>query len=234
MNIRLHPLMLLAAIAAAFTIGWSASNTGATRTASALQPGDDFFSEHDKPREVKIQPADPDDDFFADDDDDFFDEGSDGGLRTEKHQALDLLEGRWSLSVRKFDPSFDEPIELEGVVEREWVLDGLWMREELVAENDDFRYEAISFLGYSVADGTYQQIAIQSVSTAAFMDQGHLNEETGVMLSIGSYRDEETGELIHTRTKFDMSNEDRHRFVIYEVGADGVERTVVQGVYERD
>jgi len=219
--------MLLAAVGLAFAIGVSISDTSPSTLARADQPADDFFSSDEQPDDQRAQPEG--DDFFGEQPDDAAMEQ----MIQEHHEALEVLEGDWQVRVRVFDPSLDDGIVMEGEVEREWVLDGMWLREHLVAENDQFRYESVSFIGYSPIDQVYQIVSFDSVSTGVFIDEGHLNEDTGEMLSIGSFRDDATGALVHTRTRFDISDSNRHRFVMYELGADGDERTAVEGVYER-
>ncbi len=144
------------------------------------------------------------------------------GTPGEQHEFLNAMAGTWEGRFEIFMEPGQEPFVSEGVVEREWVLDGRFLQEKITAASSDMgEYEAIGYIGYDKIDGVYRTAWMDSMSTVIYSDTGSLNPDTMLMTFRGNYRDPATGHLRTMVTIIDLSTDGVQKFTAHETRADG-------------
>jgi len=149
------------------------------------------------------------------------------------HQYLAALVGDFTADVKIWMTPDSEPMQFNGTVSREWVLDGHFIKETIKADSDMGPFEAISYIGYNNLDGQYESIWLENTSTAITSGSGNYNAETKTLRMMSKYRDPATGHLITTWNKADLSDPYRETSVGYQTGADGKRFKNFEGVFER-
>ncbi len=158
--------------------------------------------------------------------------GVDPGAPGEHHKVLEKFNGNWEGVFTIHVPGVGE-MESKGTVEREWILDGRFLVEEVRAEmGPGQEFVGYGVFGYNNAEGRYETFWIDNQNTAMVRDNGKYNADTGSMTFRGKTRNM-MGQMVTTRGELDLSNPNRHVYRGYETGADGVERLAFEGVMER-
>jgi Protein of unknown function (DUF1579) len=155
------------------------------------------------------------------------------GTPGEQHEFLKSMEGVWEgrfeITMEPGQPAMVS----EGVVEREWVLGGRFLRETITAQSAMGDYEAIGYIGYDNIDGVYRTAWMDNMSTAIYSDTGSLNPQTNLMTFRGSYRDPVSGQLRTNVTIINMSKDGVQTFVAHETRGDGKTFVSMKGMMTR-
>jgi hypothetical protein len=153
---------------------------------------------------------------------------------TRYHRNLDRLIGLWSVEFTMRDAPDATPTVVKGTIEREWTLDGHFVRETVVAESEATGpLEGVAYIGYNTLDGRYEVAWMNNLSTAIEYETGMYHPDAKVMHWRGEIHDPATGRLINSWGKLDMSDLDRHVHTGYSVDVDGRTYKAIEGVATR-
>jgi hypothetical protein len=155
------------------------------------------------------------------------------GMPGKHHRLLASMTGKWEAHF-KIRPTRDAPMmEMPGAVEREMVLDGRYLREEVTSTSEWGTFRGIGYVGFDQMDGVFQGIWMDSMSTAILNSTGTYDPDEKVMTMHSTHREPLTGRLVHTKGKFEMSSRDRHVYKEWVTDADGRWYQSFEGVMER-
>jgi hypothetical protein len=157
----------------------------------------------------------------------------DAGTPGAAHAQLEPLVGEWEMSIKMWQRPGLEPMQVTGLLRREWVLDKHYLRETVESESDWGSFQGLGYLGYDNLDGQYQTIWLDNMSTAIMSSTGSYDASRKVLSFRGSHRDPLTRALRSTRGTLDLSNPDRHIYAEYITGPDGKEFLAFEGIAQR-
>jgi hypothetical protein len=149
------------------------------------------------------------------------------------HAALEPSIGEFEAVVRFAMEPGAPLIESKGVVKREWVHDGRFVKETVEAETMGSPYRATGYIGYNNVDGQYEIVWMDNQSTGIMFETGSMNLDTNVMTMLGSRRDPATGRVIRNVGRWDLSDPDRQTASGHTLDAEGREFKSFEGVFER-
>jgi hypothetical protein len=151
------------------------------------------------------------------------------GMPGGHHAHLNDLVGEWEGTFKVTMQPDAPPMEMEGRVKRDWVLDGRYIQEEVVCETPFGVFRGIGFVGYNNIDGEYQIIWMDNQSTAIYMETGTLDPKTMQMRTRGSQRNPATGQVMWTHGTLDLSSPDHHSFIGYQTLPNGTDSKMMEG-----
>ena len=144
------------------------------------------------------------------------------GTPGEHHKYLNGLVGEWEGKVKIWMSPDAMPLEAPCTISREWVLEGRFVREVVQSSmGPQGTFEGIGYTGYNNFDGQYEMIWMENMATGITIQKGTFNPETGELHTFGEHRDPATGHIMHGYGTVDMSDNDRHTYAGYLIGADG-------------
>lgn len=155
------------------------------------------------------------------------------GQPGEHHQTLEKLAGTWDASFKMWEGPDAQPMQMQGTIERAWVLDGHYMQETVEAQTPMGTFQGMGYIGYSNIDGQYQVAWMDSMSTHIMTGTGTYNPRTKVFSFSSDHRDPVSGKVMNVRSTLDLNSTDRHVYTDYVTGADGIEYKMFEGVAER-
>jgi hypothetical protein len=105
---------------------------------------------------------------------------------SEAHQNLDETVGTWQVTVKIWmaGPG-SEPIVSTGTAQREWVLDGRYVREVLRTEMMGQPFEGLGYTGYDNYKNLYVSTWMDNMSTSLSTSKGQRDPATGVFTFYG-------------------------------------------------
>ena len=142
--------------------------------------------------------------------------------------------GDWSGEFTLWMGPDAAPMVSRGTVQRTWALDGRFIQESVVAENDQGTFRGLGFIGYDNLDGRYQTVWLDNMSTAIQTESGSYHHDTKILHTRGSQRDPVTGKVTTTWAKLYMADPDRHTAKGWAVGVDGRVFIAFEGTLTRD
>ncbi len=160
----------------------------------------------------------------------------DPSARGPAHGRLDPLVGLWDTSTRVFGDLGTRPVEVDGSVEKHWVLGGRFIREDLAGiSNRDRPYMGLGFLGYDAGRRLYQSVWMSTGSTGVVTATGTAREHDGeVRLTlVGDEVDPASGRLRRFRAILRIESPDRHVLTQTYVGPDGAFGPGFEIIYTR-
>ncbi len=147
---------------------------------------------------------------------------SDPTARGEAHARLDPLVGLWDTSTRLFGGLGTRPVEVDGSVEKHWVLGGRFIREDLAGiSNRDRPYMGLGFLGFDAARGLYQSVWMSTGSTGVTTACGALDDAGTTLTLVGDEADPVSGIVRRFHAVLRIESPARHVLTQSYVGPDG-------------
>lgn len=151
----------------------------------------------------------------------------------EHHRAVDVMIGDWEGTVKVWLQPGAPPMEAPGRIEREWILDGRYIREEVTIDAPGGAFKGLGFFGYNALDGRYESVWLENQSTAISYETGYLDREAMILRTQGQHRDAFTGQIIATRNEIDLSVPDRQTFTGFAIDSNGRENRTLEGTFTR-
>ena len=145
------------------------------------------------------------------------------------HEHLNLLVGEWEGTFRMWMAPDTAAMEVTGTVVRTWIMDGRYIKENVSGTG----FEGLGFIGYNNVDGQYEVVWMENFATAIMFETGWYDPDEKTMHFSGTRRDAETGKVIRTASKMDLSSPDHHKFVAWTVGPDGRRYKSFEGAMHR-
>jgi hypothetical protein len=150
------------------------------------------------------------------------------------HERLDVLVGRWKAKISIWEtPSSEETI-VTARIERDWVLDGRYLRESFSSTEESGGFSGLSFIGYNNLEGRYEIVWMDNDSTSLYQEAGRFDPVRKVLSTRGVARDADSGFVIFNRTELDMTESDRHEIVVFSTDESGIEHKKLEGVFIRE
>lgn len=149
------------------------------------------------------------------------------------HEALNVLEGDFEGTFTLIMEPGAEPMKSEGVISRKWILGGRFMKEVVEAESSFGTFQGLAYMGYNNAEGQYEFVWMESMSTAMYFETGYIDQSAKVLRTRGTHRNPVTGQVTATRGEVDFSDPDRHVYRGYAIGPDGKEYVSFKGTARR-
>ena len=108
------------------------------------------------------------------------------------HAKLEPLIGQWSMSG-KWRMGPDQPWQtFEAAVEREWILDGRFVKEVVESEFMGQPFEGLGLIGYDNTREEFTMVWVENMATGTWFNTGRL--EDGKLVFEGENSDAMTGE----------------------------------------
>jgi hypothetical protein len=137
----------------------------------------------------------------------------------EEHKALEVFVGRWALEGQwraEPDAAWEK---FTGTIEREWILDERFVREDLDSEWMDQPFKGISFLGYDNVREEYVMTWLDNASTGIGSFTGEAEGNGRRWVFEGTNSNPMTGQKdAWSRSVIEIADKDRH--VIVATGKD--------------
>lgn len=137
------------------------------------------------------------------------------------HAKLEPLIGSFEMAGQ-WRPTPDAPWdEFEGTVEREWVLDGHFVQEDVESVWLDQPFTGRGLIGHDNVRGEYTMVWVDNRSTAIHATAGALNDAGQIVLE-GENSDPMSGqEAAWSRSVLDLSRPDEHTVEMWAHDEDG-------------
>lgn len=156
------------------------------------------------------------------------------GAPGEGHEVLESMVGIWEGKGSIWDGPASDPIPITATVERQWVLGGRFLREQVEVRIDSGEvFESLGFIGFNNEAAQYELLTIDNASTAMLLETGKFDPDSETLMIRGSYRDPATGFVIDRRVEMDLSKEGRISVVGYSRNEDGREYKSLEGTVTR-
>jgi hypothetical protein len=143
------------------------------------------------------------------------------GTPGEHHEVLDRLVGEWKGDFSYRMTPDAEMMTMPATVKREWVLGGRFLKETVEAETEMGPFTGIGYIGYDIAEGVYEMVWMDSMSTAMYDMVMVYDEADEVFRMRGSARDPLTGHTILQSGEMNISKEGVQTSVGHAVAPDG-------------
>lgn len=139
------------------------------------------------------------------------------------HARLDALTGLWDTTTRVFADLGTRPVEVDGSVEKSWVLGGRFIREDLAGiGTDDLPYMGLGFLGYDAVRHVYTSVWMSTGSTAMSTAAGTIDAAGEVLTLVGDEVDPGRRTLRRFRAELCIESPDTHRLTQFYAGEGGI------------
>ena len=149
------------------------------------------------------------------------------------HRILDRLAGEWKGAFTlRMDPEAP-PMKVEGTLKRTWILDGRFLKEEVVSDMGGRTFKGLGILGFDNANGVFETLWMDNTGTNILHETGYWDPDAQRLVTQGMHRDAGMGRIVLTRSRIEMSDPDRHVTRMYAVDAHGREYLSFEGVAER-
>jgi len=156
------------------------------------------------------------------------------GQPGDGHEVLEAMVGIWEGRGSIWDSPESVPVSITATVERHWVLNGRYLREEVLVRSADGEvFEALGFIGFNNEAGQYELLTLDNTSTAMLLETGKFHPDSKKLLIRGSFRDPATGFVIDRRIEMDLSKEGRISVVGYTTNEEGREFKSLEGSVTR-
>jgi hypothetical protein len=149
------------------------------------------------------------------------------------HEYLAPLEGEWSMTVKMRMTPEAPWEESEAQAEREWILDGRFMREEIEGEFAGMPFEGLGYTGHDNHKKKYMGTWMDNMSTAVMVSEGTFDNAGKVMTSTSTMDDFMTGKATTLRMITTMVDADQHLFEMYGPDPTGKEVKQMEIRYKR-
>lgn len=140
------------------------------------------------------------------------------------HARLDPLVGLWDTTTRVFGDLGTRPVEVDGSVEKHWVLGGRFIREDLAGiSNRDRPYMGLGFLGFDAGRRIYQSVWMSTGSTGVVTASGTAATVDGatVLTLLGDEIEPGSGRVRRFEARLRIVSADRHVLTQTYADADG-------------
>lgn len=131
--------------------------------------------------------------------------------RSEDLARLQPLVGLWDTEVKVFEGTGRRPIETDGSVEKDWVLGGRFLREDLAGVDQDGEpYMGIGYLGFDDSTATYQSVWMNTAAGGMAICRGRADHTGRVLTLEGDEPDAEGGPPRRFRATIRIESTERH------------------------
>src|SRR5262244_3729225 len=85
---------------------------------------------------------------------------AEAGKPTAEHQKLQPFVGDWTFTLKLWTDPSQPPAELQGTVERKWIMGGRFIQETVKGELAGKQFEGLGLLGYDNAQKKYTSVRV--------------------------------------------------------------------------
>lgn len=150
------------------------------------------------------------------------------------HARLAPLVGLWDTTTRVFTVPDTRPVEVDGSVEKSWVLGGRFIREDLAGvSSHDMPYMGLGFLGYDNCRHVYHSVWMSTGSTSVTTASGTWDPARRRIVLTGEELDAAGNAPRRFKAVLVITSDTRHSLTQSYVGDDGVFRLGFEIVYTR-
>jgi hypothetical protein len=150
-----------------------------------------------------------------------------------EHKVLDPLVGTWNAKVKFWmDPS-KPPQESEGVMKRQWIMDGRFIQEKYEGKAFGSTFQGMGLTGYDPLKKKYVGTWIDSLSCAIMIVHGDYDAKTKTLTSYSDDIDPYTGIKMKSRDVFRFVDDDHQVMEMYRTPEKGEEKKVMEIHYTR-
>lgn len=153
------------------------------------------------------------------------------GTPGEAHEKLEGTIGSFDLEIKSWWEPGGEPAVSHGTAEREWILDGLHLKETVESEFMGEPFQGLGLTGYDNVTGTYWSTWVDTMSSGLMTMTGEWNAEDKVWIWQGEASDPMTGKRKPVYMKIHPT-ETGERAEFYEV-YDGEKVKTMEIVYTK-
>jgi hypothetical protein len=152
-----------------------------------------------------------------------------------EHGVLQQLKGKWEQQV-KWRMGADKPwVTSNSKCKNKLVLDGRYIQQTIESEKvDDFKYQAIAYIGYDNYKKKYVATWIDNMSTMIGAGEGTYEPTSNTFTFHGTFPDFETGRIKSYRSVMTIHHKDAMTEQVYEPDDEGNEFMSVETHYKRD
>lgn len=155
------------------------------------------------------------------------------GQPGEQHKAIDWMEGMWTATATQWRSEGAEPMEFQGMLNSQWVLDGRFLRNEFKSQKEGTAFQGLSYIGFNSATDEYEGTWMDTTSTQLAHSTGHYSKETNTLTMHGEFTDQQTKRKVETRTEARMESPDRWTWEMYNKPEGGDEFKSLQVVFTK-
>jgi hypothetical protein len=155
------------------------------------------------------------------------------GQPGEHHARLEEMVGIWKMAGTSWMAPGAEPMSWEGVAEKEMILGGRFLREEVKSEMMGMPFNGIGIVGYDNVQDKYMWYWIDDMSTGMMMSDGTADETGKVVTLLGKYMDPATQTMQAVKSIVKITGEDTHMFEMHMMDAEGGGYKSMEIAYER-
>jgi hypothetical protein len=152
-----------------------------------------------------------------------------------EHKALDILLGDWEGTVKFWMAPGAEPMESKGTIHREWVLDGRFVKEDVVGDpmGGDTPFKGLGYVGYNQIDKKYESIWMENMAMHISMSTGTYDAAKKTFTFQGDMLDPMDGKRKKQTSVIDHSGPDKEVMTGTCAGPDGKPFKNFEGVFQR-
>ena len=156
------------------------------------------------------------------------------GKRTEFHEKLRHIRGKYAHSVKWWRAPGATAIESEGKGTTEWAFDGRFVTQQIKGKWMNLSFEAEIIVGYDNAAERYTAVWMDSLTNRTLFCTGKLDESGETITMHGEYVDVITREPVKVRSVFEVpSRQKKPRIEMYRTNSEGEEFKFLEVSSER-
>ncbi len=152
-----------------------------------------------------------------------------------EHKALDVMVGEWEGAVKFWMAPGAEAMESKATIHREWVLDGHFVREDVVGDpmGDGGPFKGLGYAGYNQVEKKYEFVWLENAAMHIDLASGTYDAAKKTFTFQGTMLDPMDGKRKKSTSVLDVSNPDREVMTGTCDGPDGKPFKNFEGVFER-
>ena len=153
------------------------------------------------------------------------------GAVGEQHKQLAQGAGNWEFTAKFWMAPGGEPMTTTGTSERQMIMDGRVMQEEVTSQMMGEPFKGMALIGYDNVRQHYWSTWTDNMSTSLMQMTGHCAESACNFF--GSYVDPADGKVKHSRSTIRFEGKGKEVHQAYEYTPDGTEWKSMEFVYTK-
>jgi hypothetical protein len=139
------------------------------------------------------------------------------------HKAMDLLAGKWDVTVRFWPAPGSPPQETKAEMEIKWILGGRFLQTDFKADFGGMQVAGLGLSGYDNIRKKHFYLWMDDMSTGPVHLEGTCAENCKTITTTGDYPDPSTGKMVKLRSVTRCGDKDKYFSELYTIGSDGKE-----------
>jgi hypothetical protein len=151
-----------------------------------------------------------------------------------QHKLLDPMVGTWDCSSRMWMNPDSLPMTSIAVSEKQWVLGGRFIEENVTGEMMGTMFHGLGLTGYDLINLEYIHVYLDEMSTSMMISKGQVDSFGKIFTFYSKYKDPmDNMKEKEVKNVVTVIDNNKHIFEMYEKGPDGKDKKSFDITYTR-